>query len=66
MALALIAAFGSMFITILAALFEIVIGAVAGNTVGLPLTPWIDTLFQFRIWPRQQGYRMCCDRQTIG
>jgi Kef-type K+ transport system membrane component KefB len=47
MALALIAAFGSMFITISAALFEIVIGAVAGNTVGLPLTPWIDYIAGF-------------------
>ena len=42
MALALVAAIGSLFITISAALFEIVIGAIAGNTVGLPLTPWID------------------------
>jgi Kef-type K+ transport system membrane component KefB len=47
MALALIAAFGSMFVTISAALFEIVIGAVAGNTVGLPLTPWIDYIAGF-------------------
>lgn len=47
MALALIAAFGSMFITISAALFEIVIGAVAGNTVGLPLTSWIDYIAGF-------------------
>jgi Kef-type K+ transport system membrane component KefB len=47
MALALIAAFGSMFITISAALFEIVVGAVAGNTVGLPLTPWIDYIAGF-------------------
>jgi Kef-type K+ transport system membrane component KefB len=47
MALALIAAFGSMFITISAAPFEIVIGAVAGNTVGLPLTPWIDYIAGF-------------------
>ncbi len=42
MALALIAAFGSLYITISAALFEIVVGAVAGNTIGLPLTPWIS------------------------
>jgi Kef-type K+ transport system membrane component KefB len=47
MALALIAAFGSMFITISAALFEIVVGAIAGNTVGLPLTPWIDYIAGF-------------------
>jgi Kef-type K+ transport system membrane component KefB len=42
MALALIAAVGSLWITISAALFEIVVGAIAGNTVGLPLTPWIN------------------------
>jgi Kef-type K+ transport system membrane component KefB len=42
MALALVAAIGSLFVTISAALFEIVVGAIAGNTIGLPLTPWID------------------------
>ncbi|HMK70279.1 MAG TPA: cation:proton antiporter, partial [Xanthobacteraceae bacterium] len=42
MALALVAAMASLWITISAALFEIVVGAVAGNTVGLPLTPWIS------------------------
>jgi Kef-type K+ transport system membrane component KefB len=42
MALALLAATGSLFITISAALFEIVVGAIAGNTLGLPLTPWIN------------------------
>jgi len=42
MALALIAAIGSLYVTISAALFEIVVGAVAGNTIGLPLTPWIS------------------------
>lgn len=42
MALALVAALGSIWITISAALFEIVVGAIAGNTVGLPLTPWIN------------------------
>jgi Kef-type K+ transport system membrane component KefB len=47
MALALIAAIGSFFVTISAALFEIVVGAVAGNTVGLPLTPWIDYIASF-------------------
>jgi Kef-type K+ transport system membrane component KefB len=47
MALALVAALGSLFITISAALFEIVIGALAGNTVGLPLTPWIDYIASF-------------------
>src|SRR5262245_46332135 len=47
MALALVAAVGSFFITISAALFEIVVGAVAGNTVGLPLTPWINYIAGF-------------------
>jgi Kef-type K+ transport system membrane component KefB len=42
MALALAAALGSMWITISAALFEIVVGAVAGNSIGMPLTPWIN------------------------
>ncbi len=42
MALALVAATGSLYITISAALFEIVVGAIAGNTMGLPLTPWIS------------------------
>jgi Kef-type K+ transport system membrane component KefB len=47
MALALIAAICSLFVTISAALFEIVIGAVAGNTVGLPLTDWINYIASF-------------------
>src|SRR5437660_3460423 len=47
MALAFVAAIGSLFITISAALFEIVIGAIAGNTVGLPLTPWINYIAAF-------------------
>ncbi|HEY7299447.1 MAG TPA: cation:proton antiporter [Xanthobacteraceae bacterium] len=47
MALALIAAMGSLYITISAALFEIVVGAVAGNTIGLPLTPWINYIAAF-------------------
>jgi Kef-type K+ transport system membrane component KefB len=47
MALALLAALGSMAITISAALFEIVIGAFAGNTVGLQLTPWINYIASF-------------------
>ncbi|MDE2230038.1 MAG: cation:proton antiporter [Alphaproteobacteria bacterium] len=42
MALALIAATASIWITISAALFEIVVGAVAGNVIGLPLAPWIN------------------------
>src|SRR4029077_2327390 len=40
--LAFAAALGSLWITISAALFEIVVGAIAGNTIGLPLTPWIN------------------------
>jgi Kef-type K+ transport system membrane component KefB len=47
MVLAFVAAIGSLFVTISAALFEIVIGAVAGNTVGLPLTPWINYIAAF-------------------
>jgi Kef-type K+ transport system membrane component KefB len=47
MALALVAALASLWITISAALFEIVIGAIAGNTVGLPLTPWINYIAGF-------------------
>jgi Kef-type K+ transport system membrane component KefB len=45
--LALLAAMASMWVTISAALFEIVIGAMAGNTLGLPLTPWIDYIASF-------------------
>jgi Kef-type K+ transport system membrane component KefB len=41
-ALAFAAAMGTLWITISAALFEIVVGAIAGNTIGLPLTPWIN------------------------
>src|SRR5579864_433914 len=47
MALALVAALCSLVITISAALFEIVVGGIAGNTVGLPLTPWIDFIAGF-------------------
>src|SRR6201981_3230215 len=47
MALALIAALGSLLITISPALFEIVVGAIAGNTIGLPLTPWINYIAGF-------------------
>jgi Kef-type K+ transport system membrane component KefB len=47
MALALIAALGSLLITISAALFEIVVGGIAGNTLGLPLTPWINYIAGF-------------------
>src|SRR5260370_36326394 len=47
MALALLAAMGSLLIPISVALFEIVVGAIAGNTVGLPLTPWINYIASF-------------------
>ena len=47
MALAFVAAIGSMCITISAALFEIIVGAIAGNTISLPLTPWIDYIAGF-------------------
>jgi Kef-type K+ transport system membrane component KefB len=47
MALALLAALGSLWITISAALFKIVVGAIAGNTIGLPLTPWINYIAGF-------------------
>jgi Kef-type K+ transport system membrane component KefB len=47
MALALVAAAGSLFITISAALFEIMVGTIAGNTLGLPLTPWINYIASF-------------------
>jgi Kef-type K+ transport system membrane component KefB len=47
MAMALLAAVASLVITISAALFEIVVGAFAGNTIGLPLTPWINYIAGF-------------------
>ena len=47
MVLALIAAMGSLLVTISAALFEIVVGAIAGKTVGLPLTPWVNYIAGF-------------------
>lgn len=47
MALALVAAMSSLYITISAALFEIVVGAIAGNTIGLPLTDWISYIAGF-------------------
>ena len=47
MALALTAAICSLFVTISAALFEIEVGAVAGNTLGLPLTDWINYIASF-------------------
>ena len=59
MALALVAAVASLWITISAAVFEIVVGAIAGNTVGLPLTPWIpaaDFLWRKRSFGQKPLY----------
>jgi hypothetical protein len=41
LALILLAAMGSLWITLSAARSEIVVGAIAGHTAGLPLTPLI-------------------------
>ena len=45
--LALIASLCSIWVTISVALTEIVIGAIGGNILGLPLTPWINYLAGF-------------------
>jgi len=45
--LALLAAMISIRVAISVALIEIVIGAVAGNTIGLDITPWVDFLAGF-------------------
>ena len=45
--LALVASVISVWLTISVALIEIVIGAVAGNLVGLPLAPWVNFLAGF-------------------
>ena len=45
--LALVASVVSVRVTISVALIEIVVGALAGNTVGLPLTPWVNYLAGF-------------------
>jgi Kef-type K+ transport system membrane component KefB len=45
--LALIASVLSVWVAISAALTEIVVGAVAGNIVGLPLAPWVNFLAGF-------------------
>src|ERR1051326_8424204 len=47
MALAFVAAIGSLFFTLSAPPFENVVGAPAGHTVGLPLTPWINYIAAF-------------------
>jgi len=43
-ALALISALISMRLALSVALIEIIVGAIAGNVIGLPLTPWINYL----------------------
>lgn len=45
--LALVASIVSVWLTISVALIEIVVGAVAGNVVGLPLAPWVNFLAGF-------------------
>ena len=45
--LALVASVLSIWVTISVALTEIVVGAVAGNLIGLPLAPWVNFLAGF-------------------
>ena len=45
--LALVASVVSVWVAISVALIEIVVGAVAGNIVGLPLAPWVNFLAGF-------------------
>jgi Kef-type K+ transport system membrane component KefB len=45
--LALVAALISIWLAISVALIEIVVGAIAGNVFGLPLTPWVNFLAGF-------------------
>ncbi|HWP27038.1 MAG TPA: cation:proton antiporter [Xanthobacteraceae bacterium] len=45
--LALVSALISIRLALSVALIEIMVGAVAGNLIGLPLTPWIDYLAGF-------------------
>ncbi len=45
--LALVASIVSVWVAISVALIEIVVGAVAGNIVGLPLAPWVNFLAGF-------------------
>ena len=40
--LALVASIISIRIAISVALIEIMVGALGGNTIGMPLTPWIN------------------------
>ena len=45
--LALVASVASIYVTISVALVEIIVGAIAGNAIGLPLTPWVNYLAGF-------------------
>jgi Kef-type K+ transport system membrane component KefB len=45
--LALVASVVSVWASISVALIEIIVGAVAGNTIGLPLAPWVNFLAGF-------------------
>jgi len=45
--LALVASIASIYVTISVALVEIIVGAIAGNAIGLPLTPWVNYLASF-------------------
>ena len=45
--LALVASVVSVWVAVSVALIEIVVGAVAGNIVGLPLAPWVNFLAGF-------------------
>src|ERR1700688_1435290 len=45
--LALVASVASIYVTISVPLVEIVVGAVAGNLIGLPLAPWVNFLAGF-------------------
>ena len=45
--LALIASILSVWVALSVALVEIMVGAVAGNLVGLPLAPWVNFLAGF-------------------
>jgi Kef-type K+ transport system membrane component KefB len=45
--LALVASMLSVWVAISVALMEIIVGAVAGNVVGLPLAPWVNFLAGF-------------------
>ena len=45
--LALVASILSVWVAISVALVEIVVGAVAGNILGLPIAPWVNFLAGF-------------------